>query len=103
MDSEGKNSIDDSYKLYSRKNSAAKTTYDAVNKRWSRKMSAQKVKEPKKINKDGLNIQNRITNKTISIRENIQMSLITPIKLRQCPEGMVQNNRGGCALKFSEY
>ncbi|CAI6363453.1 unnamed protein product [Macrosiphum euphorbiae] len=104
MDSEGKNSINNNYILYSRKNSAAKTTYDAVNKRWTWKMSTQKVKEPKKINKDGLNIQNRIPNNTISIGENIQMALIRP-KLRQvkCPEGMARNNRGECALKFSDY
>jgi len=104
MVSEGKNRNNNNYISNSRKNSAAKTTYEAVNKRWTRKISTQKVKEPEKINKDVLNIQNRIANNTNSIKENIQMSLIRPM-LRQvgCSEGMVRNNRGECALKFSEY
>ncbi|KAL4091728.1 hypothetical protein QTP88_026375 [Uroleucon formosanum] len=100
MDSEGKNSINNNYMVYLRKNGASRTTYDAVNKSWTRKTSTQKVKEPKKINDYGFNIKNRIANNT----KTVQMVLIRP-KLRQieCPKGMVRDNRGECTFKFSEY
>jgi len=97
MDSEGKNTINN-YVLNSRKNSATKTTFDATNKNWIRNISTQKVKESNKVNENGVNIQNRFVNDTFLIK-NVQMVLIKP-KLRQCPEGMVRDNRGQCALKF---
>jgi len=104
MDSEGKNRINDNYILYSRKNSAAKTAYDALNKRWTRDISMQKVKEtllkPNKMKEIGLNIQNRILKNNIQAKD-FQAILIRP-KLKQCPKGKVRDSRGECIFKFVE-
>lgn len=97
MDSEGKSTISN-YVLNSRKSSTAKTTFDATNKYWIQNPSTQKVKGSNKINENSVNFQND----TFLIK-NVQtfMVLIKP-KLIQCPEGMVRDNRGECALKFSD-
>lgn len=93
MVSEGKKTISN-YVLNSRKNSASKTTFD---KNWIRNLFAQKDKGSNEINKNGVNFQNNVT----SFFKNVQMSLIRP-KLKQCPDGMVRDNRGQCAPKFSD-
>ncbi|NP_001233047.1 uncharacterized protein LOC100575398 isoform X1 [Acyrthosiphon pisum] len=93
MDSEGKNRINDNYILYSRKNSAAKTAYDAVNKRWTRDISTQKVKET-------LQKSNKMKEVCLNTLAKIfQVALIRP-KLRPCPAGMVRGSRGECVFKF---
>jgi len=102
MDSEGKNRINDNHILYSRKDSAAKTAYNAANKRWTRDIYKQKVEEtlqkPNKMKEISLNILNRILNNSILAKIS-QIVLIRP-KLKQCPSGMVRDSRGECVFKF---
>jgi len=103
MDSEGKDRINENYILYSRKNSAAKTAYKAVNKRWTRDISMQKVEEilqePNKMKEIGLNILNCILNNNI-LEKFYQLRLLIRPKSKQCPTGMVRNSRGECVFKF---
>ncbi|CAI6363695.1 unnamed protein product [Macrosiphum euphorbiae] len=105
MDSEGKDRINDNYILYSRKNGAAKTAYKAVNKRWTRDISMQKVEEilqePNKMKEIGLNILNCILNNNI-LQKFYQMRLLIRPKSKQCPTGMVRNSRGECVFKFDD-
>jgi len=99
-DYEGKNRINDNYILYSRKNSAAKNAYDAVNKRLTWDISSLKVKKSINMEEIGSDILNRILNNNILAKIG-QIVLIRP-KSKQCPIGKVRDSRGECVFKFFE-